>query len=446
MTDNIAIKVENLTKVYHLYDKPRDRFKEALHPFRKSYHHDFFAVNDINFEIKKGETVGIIGKNGAGKSTLLKMITGVLTPKSGNIQVNGKIASLLELGAGFNPEMTGLENIYLNGTLMGFSQQEMDSKVDAILEFADIGEFISQPVKAYSSGMFARLAFSVAINAEPDVLIVDEALSVGDVFFVQKCMRFLREFMKERTVLFVSHDTAAVLNLCQKAILLEGGIVSAQGEPKDITERYIEKLYESQQGESVKQDENNSSNADNPDTVEKSPRDMRLDYINQTTLRNDIELFPSSIDGSSFGKGGADITKVELLDEYGAPLSWLVGGEQVNLVIHCLAIDELLDPIVGFQVKDRLGQVVFADNTYLTYIKLPWNISKSRSFFASFEFDMPIMPVGGYSVSTAIAEGTQDKHVQHRWIHDALVFKVHTSSTCHGLIGVPMQKIKMEKL
>jgi lipopolysaccharide transport system ATP-binding protein len=151
--------------------------------------------------------------------------------------------------------------------------------VDAILEFADIGEFISQPVKAYSSGMFARLAFSVAINAEPDVLIVDEALSVGDVFFVQKCMRFLREFMKERTVLFVSHDTAAVLNLCQKAILLEGGIVSAQGEPKDITERYIEKLYESQQGESVKQDENNSSNADNPDTVEKSPRDMRLDYI-----------------------------------------------------------------------------------------------------------------------------------------------------------------------
>ena len=159
------------------------------------------------------------------------MITGVLTPTSGNIKVNGKIASLLELGAGFNPEMTGLENIYLNGTLMGFSQQEMDSKVDAILEFADIGEFISQPVKAYSSGMFARLAFSVAINAEPDVLIVDEALSVGDVFFVQKCMRFLREFMKERTVLFVSHDTGAVLNLCQKAILLEDGSVSAQGVP-----------------------------------------------------------------------------------------------------------------------------------------------------------------------------------------------------------------------
>ena len=173
---------------------------------------------------------------------------------------------------------------------------------------------------------------------------------------------------------------------------------------------------------------------------------MRLDYINQTTLRNDIELFPSSIDGSSFGKGGADITKVELLDEYGVPLSWLVGGEQVNLVIHCIALDELLSPIAGFQVKDRLGQVVFADNTYLTYMKLPWNISESESFIASFEFDMPIMPVGEYSIGAAIAEGTQDKHVQHKWIHDAMIFKVHSSQVCHGLIGVPMIDVKMVKL
>ena len=181
--ENIAIKVKNLTKLYHLYNKPQDRVKEALNPFKKSYHHDFYAMNDVTFEIKKGETVGIIGKNGAGKSTLLKMITGVLTPTSGEVEVNGKIASLLELGAGFNPEMTGIENIYLNGTIMGFTKEEMDSKVDAILEFADIGEFIYQPVKMYSSGMFARLAFSVAINVEPDALIVDEALSVGDMAF-----------------------------------------------------------------------------------------------------------------------------------------------------------------------------------------------------------------------------------------------------------------------
>jgi ABC-type polysaccharide/polyol phosphate transport system ATPase subunit len=179
--DNLAIKVSNLTKIYHLYDKPQDRLKEALNPFKKSYHHDFYAMENVSFEIKKNETVGIIGKNGAGKSTLLKMITGVLTPSSGSIEVNGKIASLLELGTGFNPDMTGHENIYLYGTLMGRSREEIDSTVNDILEFADIGEFIYQPVKTYSSGMAARLGFSVVINIEPEILIVDEVLSVGDI-------------------------------------------------------------------------------------------------------------------------------------------------------------------------------------------------------------------------------------------------------------------------
>jgi len=226
MTDNIAIKVENLTKVYHLYDKPQYRFKEALHPFRKSYHHDFYAVNDISFEIKKGETVGIIGKNGAGKSTLLKMITGVLTPTSGNIQVNGKIASLLELGAGFNPEMTGMENIYLNGTLMGFSKHDMDTKLDSILEFADINEFIEQPVKSYSSGMYVRLAFAISISVEPDILIVDEALSVGDLNFKNKCMQRIKQLKDSGvTILFVSHDLGTVQTVCDTAIwLMDGGI------------------------------------------------------------------------------------------------------------------------------------------------------------------------------------------------------------------------------
>jgi ABC-type polysaccharide/polyol phosphate transport system ATPase subunit len=186
MKDETAISIQNLTKIYPLYDKPQDRFKEALSPFRKSYHRDFYAMRDVDIEIRRGETVGIVGKNGAGKSTLLKMITGVLTPSSGTIEIKGRIASLLELGAGFNPEMTGLENIYLNGTLMGFSDKEMDSKIEAILKFADIGDFIHQPVKMYSSGMFARLAFSVSINVEPDILIIDEALSVGDMALQMK--------------------------------------------------------------------------------------------------------------------------------------------------------------------------------------------------------------------------------------------------------------------
>ena len=239
MQDNIAISVKNLTKVYHLYDKPVDRLKEALNPFKKTYHHDFYAMNDVSFEIKKGETVGIIGKNGAGKSTLLKMITGVLTPTSGSVEVDGKIASLLELGAGFNPEMSGIENIYLNGTIMGFSKEEMDDKLEAILSFADIGEFIYQPVKMYSSGMFARLAFAVAINVEPDILIVDEALSVGDMYFQQKCMDKINTMQTNNlTLLFVSHSIAQIKKICQTAIFLEDGIIVEIGSSKKVCDFY----------------------------------------------------------------------------------------------------------------------------------------------------------------------------------------------------------------
>ena len=238
--NNIAINVKNLTKIYHLYTNPQDRLKEALHPLRKSYHHDFYALEDVSFNVKKGETVGIIGKNGAGKSTLLKIITGVLTPTEGTVEVQGKIASLLELGAGFNTEMTGLENIYLNGTLMGFSKEEMDVKVDTILEFANIGEFIYQPVKMYSSGMFARLAFSVAINVEADILIVDEALSVGDMLFQAKCIAKMSELMKQgTTILFVSHDIHAVRALCKRGVYLENGKVKISGEAGKVVDTYI---------------------------------------------------------------------------------------------------------------------------------------------------------------------------------------------------------------
>ena len=239
--NNIAIKVSHLTKVYKLYDKPIDRLKESLHPLKKKYHKDFYALNDINFEIKKGETVGIIGKNGAGKSTLLKIITGVLTASSGHVHVNGRIASLLELGAGFNPEYTGIENIYLQGTLMGYSHGEMEAKIDEILSFADIGDFVHQPVKMYSSGMFARLAFAIAINVDPDILIVDEALSVGDMLFQVKCMARMRTMMESGvTVLFVSHDTHSIKTLCNKAIWIQDGNMIEYGEAGIVTNKYIE--------------------------------------------------------------------------------------------------------------------------------------------------------------------------------------------------------------
>jgi len=241
MDKNIAIKVENLTKIYHLYEKPQDRLKEALNPFKKSYHDDFYALNNVNFIVNKGDRVGVLGKNGAGKSTLLKIITGVLNPSSGTVVVDGTIGSLLELGAGFNPELTGLENIYLNGTLTGLSKEQVDLRVQDIIEFADIGEFIKQPVKKYSSGMFARLAFAVTINIDPDILIVDEALAVGDISFQSKCIARMKA-MTDRgvTLLFVSHDTYSVQSLCDKAILIDDGKITQYGDVEHVTSAYLE--------------------------------------------------------------------------------------------------------------------------------------------------------------------------------------------------------------
>lgn len=243
MENDIAIKVENLSKCYKIYEKPIDRLKESIHPLGKKYHREFYALKDVSFEIKKGDLIGIVGKNGSGKSTLLKMITGVVTPTSGNIKVNGRISALLELGAGFNPEFTGLENIYMNGTIMGYSRDEMNERLENIINFADIGDFINQPVRMYSSGMFARLAFALSINVDPDILIVDEALAVGDVRFQQKCYAKFEEFRKNgRTILFVSHSLDVIKMYCNKAILLNDGGLLQEGKPKDVVNFYLKIL------------------------------------------------------------------------------------------------------------------------------------------------------------------------------------------------------------
>jgi ABC-type polysaccharide/polyol phosphate transport system ATPase subunit len=242
--DNVvAIRAEDLSKVYKLYDRSIDRLKESLHPFRRSYHHDFYALKDVSFEIGKGETFGIIGRNGSGKSTLLKIIAGVLTPSGGNLDVSGKVSALLELGIGFNPDMTGMENIYFNGTIMGFTREAMDAKVDDILAFADIGDFIHQPMKTYSSGMFVRLAFAVATKVDPEILVIDEALAVGDMFFQSKCMLLMKKMIDSGvTLLFVSHDTSSVTNLCRRAIYLENGIIKTMGEALSVTDQYLKDM------------------------------------------------------------------------------------------------------------------------------------------------------------------------------------------------------------
>lgn len=241
--DEVAISINHLSKMYKLYDKPMDRLKESLGLSKKKRYKEHYALRDVSFQVGKGETVGIIGTNGSGKSTILKIITGVLNQTSGDVQVNGRISALLELGAGFNMEYSGIENVYLNGTMIGFSREEIDSKLDDILSFADIGDFVYQPVKTYSSGMFVRLAFAVAININPEILIVDEALSVGDVFFQSKCYHKFEEFKKMgKTILFVSHDLSSIAKYCDRVILLNQGEKISEGSPKEMVDLYKQLL------------------------------------------------------------------------------------------------------------------------------------------------------------------------------------------------------------
>jgi lipopolysaccharide transport system ATP-binding protein len=453
---NLAINVNNLGKCYEIYDSPLSRLKQffspRLHAFfgrhSKKYYREFWALHNVSFRVHKSETIGIIGRNGSGKSTLLQLICGTLTPSEGFLETSGRVAALLELGSGFNPEFSGRENVFLNASVLGLTKAEIDARFAKIEAFADIGDFIDRPVKTYSSGMMVRLAFAVIAHVDADILIIDEALAVGDAFFTQKCMRFLREFMTHGTVLFVSHDTASVLNLCQRAIWIEQGKVIAEGTPKEICERYLEAFYEEQQGasnlEGIKK--NQELDGKSLNYVSEEYFDQRSKFINSTNLRNDIELFKFDSLAPSFGKGGVTVERVSFFEPNGTALSWIVGGEPVILSISFRSLEDLHSPIVGFYIKDRLGQNLFGDNTCLTYEGNPQSCKFGESMDASFYFHMPFLPAGDYSVTIAIAEGSQQDHVQHKWVHDALVFKSHGSSVSGGIIGIPMKKIELKRI
>ncbi len=448
VVDDFAIRVTNLSKIYQIYESPRDRLKQFVMPKiqrmtlqqRRQYFREFWALKDVTFEVKKGETIGIIGKNGSGKSTLLQIICGTLHPTSGVVETHGRIAALLELGSGFNPEFTGRENVYMSAAILGLTSSEIDEKYDAITAFANIGDFIEQPVKLYSSGMMLRLAFSVIAHVDADILVIDEALAVGDAFFTQKCMQFLRRFMEKGTVLFVSHDTPVVLNLCDKAILLDQGTVIAEGDSKDVVEQYICEVYASSQDVVC----DNALDSVVEPTAELECRDMRQDLFNNSILRNDIQVFkfdPNKEPG--FGAGGATITSVRILNADSSPLEWVVGGEEIMLEICSKVTKNLSHVIVGFLFKDRLGQVIFADNTYVFNMCSPLSVNSGENITVAFEFRMPLLPSGDYSVSAAIGTGTQEEHIQHHWIHNAMQLKVHASSICHGLVGVPIKNIEI---
>ena len=437
-SDDIALSVRNVSKCFQIYEKPVHRLYQTLCAGHRNFYKEFWALRDVSFDVRRGECVGIVGRNGAGKSTLLQIITGTLQPTGGTLECRGRVAALLELGSGFNPEFTGRENVYMNASILGLTREEIDARYQAIQDFSEIGDFIDQPVKTYSSGMMLRLAFAVVAHVDADILIVDEALAVGDAFFQQKCMRFIHKFKEEHTILFVSHDTGSVVNLCDRGILLESGQLKMIGSPKDVAEQYLKDLYSANQNVDGNQPEQDSSSGPHEDEY----YDMRRSLINGSKYRNDMEVFKFT-KGSFFGEGGAEIENVFFSDLEGRPLSWIVGGEVVRLVIRARVHKEMDQPIIGFTVKDHLGQWVLGDNTFITYRTAPVRVSGGQTLEATFEFYMPTLCPGNYSIDCAIANGTQENHVQQQWVHDAVAFVSHASYT-NSLYGIVMKEIKMQ--
>ena len=351
-----TIQVDHVSKVYRLYEKPRDRIKEAFSLSRKVYYKEHYALQDISFSVCRGETVGIIGVNGAGKSTILKIITGVLNPTEGNVTVNGRISALLELGAGFNMEYTGIENVYLNGTMIGFSREEIDKKLDDILAFADIGDFVYQPVKTYSSGMFVRLAFAVAINIDPEILIVDEALSVGDAFFQVKCYHKFEEFKRQgRTILFVSHDLGSIQKYCDRVVLLDKGRKLAEGAPKDMIDLYKKVMVGLETPNAV-------AGAEAPKALgpEAAPGEPATDIPDGQLWRSYME---ENTKCSAYGNGAATILDYCVMDQKGRITNVLGANEAYTVRMKVQFHQRLSEPVFALTLRDKQGTDICGTNT-----------------------------------------------------------------------------------
>ncbi|CAN5494997.1 ABC transporter ATP-binding protein [soil metagenome] len=440
LDEDIAIRARGLGKCYQIYEKPSHRLLQGLVGKRRTLYRDFWALNGIDMQVRKGETLGIVGRNGSGKSTLLQLIAGTLTPSTGEVMVRGRVAALLELGSGFNPEFTGRENVYLNASILGLSRREIDARFDRIAAFADIGDFIEQPIRNYSSGMVMRLAFSVVAHVDADIMIIDEALAVGDAFFTQKCMRFLREFKSTGTLLFVSHDAGSVTGLCDRAIWLDHGTLRAEGTPKQVMNEYLEAFIAVREGR--------DGTAAAPQlTIERAGRrvrDVRADLIDRSMLRNDIGVM-SFAPPAGFCDGKASIDEAGLTDADGRLLPTIVGGEAVTLEITALALQAIQSPIIGFYFKDRLGQLLFGDNTNLGTGGESIELEVGERVTARFSFDMPRLQQGEYFITAGIATGSQQEHVIQHWIHEALGLTAQGQGLPVGIIGLPMHSIEIER-
>ena len=419
---DLAISISSLTKTYHLYSSPVDRVKETFHPFRKKYHHDFHALKDVSMEVRKGEFVGIIGRNGSGKSTLLQLITGILQPTSGTVTVNGQISALLELGAGFNPEFTGRENVFLNGSILGVSKTELQKNFGNIEAFADIGDFIDQPVKTYSSGMYVRLAFAIAINVKPDIFIVDEALAVGDMFFQQKCIRHMEENMKECTKVLVTHDMHAVTNLCQRVIVLDRGALIFSGSPLEGVEHYTKAIH-------------NELFRKTSGTVEDRASDPgSLAAGGGGDADGWISVSSDSIAGAS----QVVIRKVSLLSASMEPAATAIAGDVLHIRMLVEAFACLDGVIFGYTIKDRVGNGIAGDNS-LSLLERRFCLRPGLQV-VTLSFIWPAIAPDEYIFTLGIGQGDHPlHHVIQCWAHNVLVIKaLSTGKVVHGIFTNPL--------
>lgn len=441
MDKNIAISVMDVSKIYRLYDKPIDRLKEALSLTHKKYHKEFFALDKLSFNVEKGSTVGIIGTNGSGKSTILKIITGVLNPSTGSVKVDGNISALLELGAGFNSDYTGIENIYMNGTMMGFSREEMEKKLPEILEFADIGDFVYQPVKTYSSGMFVRLAFALAINVEPEILIVDEALSVGDVFFQSKCYAKMEEIRKKgTTILMVTHDMGSIIKYCDKVVLLNKGKFLAEGSARDMVDLYKKILAGQFDETSMELSDFNSGVVEDLANIKKTKEDIPVQITNEL-MKAKMTINPSL---TEYGDGRASIMDFGIVDAKGSISNLLMKGEYFYIKEKIRFNSKVKSPIFTYTIKDKKGTELSGTNTMLEAAKVE-EVGEGDIYEVSFKQKMTLQG-GEYLLSmscTGFEEG--DLQVYHR-LYDVASITVISNKNTVGIFDMESEvEIKLHR-
>lgn len=440
MPPDIVIEARRLSKSYPVGEDPSRQRMPSL-PWRKRDRQIFWALRDVDFEVRRGESVGIVGRNGSGKSTLLQLIAGTVAATSGDLRVRGRVASALELGVAFHPDFTGRENVFLGASVLGLSRRKTAERFDAIADFAGIGSFMEQPVKHYSSGMYARLGFAVFAHADPEILVIDEMLSVGDQSFRQKCDRFLQDYRQRGTLLFVSHDTGAVARLCDRAVWLDRGEVRAVGPAQEICDRYLmapSRAARIGDRPRVRQRRGNWEQPAPPRLV----ADVRGKQ--HPALANRVEIIPFDPNAPWHGHGGAAIEDAGFYGLEGDRLSTLGGGDEVELRIACRAERAMTQPIVGFILRDRLGQNVLGDNTFLAYCDAAPSVAPGQAFTAVFRFQFPYLALGVFTVAPSIIEGTQEEHIHVHWMEEALILRVVSSHVRRAVAGVPMAEIQVD--